>query len=191
MKFIDDLLGKLFPKENKKGVPFISEVLTRRNSFRTEYEQWTIGRKKIVRKIALALAGKNDDDFRAELMRSSHANGFVIFFDDAFVQNDFIFFFEFLREKIIGLNYKQSLADRKFYVRDEYVESIERYYLKPNISPTDDSTPAAQLYGNALLELIFIDDKPLYIKVLLTSYSGFHYQKTLDFEDFLHQIFEL
>jgi hypothetical protein len=191
MNSIDDLLANLFVSLKAGGL-FLSEPLERSRRFYIEYDKRTMRTAKLAKAVAFSIAGREQlsEEYETEMMRSDYANGFIVWRNERIHSKDFIFLFEYFYERVLSLQYKRNAADRKIYLRENYIETIERYYLKPAVNQTGVIKPVPQRYGNVLIELINRDDKPFYIKLLVTTYSGFDYEKPLPFDDFLQKIFE-
>jgi hypothetical protein len=86
--------------------------------------------------------------------------------------------------------YILNIAERQFFNEKDHVKKVEKYYLKTPISRNIiENQKIEQKFGNILLELIFINDKPLYLKLLATTYSDRMYNLPYPFENLLNVIF--
>ncbi len=83
-----------------------------------------------------------------------------------------------------------STADRSLFDKDKYVETKERYYLKPIINAENTNELFNQRFGNIMVEQVLIDNKPSYLKFMASIYSDRLYTEALGFEELMEAIFE-
>jgi hypothetical protein len=95
-----------------------------------------------------------------------------------------------LKDKTLNLGYKLVNADRSLFDKDKYVETKERYYLKPIIDAQNSDELFNQRFGNIMIEQVLIDNKPSYLKFMASIYSDRLYTKALDFEELMAVVFE-
>lgn len=192
MSFFDEIFEKLFPKNQNAHLPFLTEQITRSDRFILGYQKWLLKRNFFLKEIHQGVMSKKNalinSEIRCEILEMDAAQGFVVYFHPSMEKNDFICLFEFFKDKIKDLGYKKMVSDRKIYTQKEFVETIERYYLKPKLHFIDEKQD--QKFGNLLLELHFCDDEPLYLKVLATIYSDANFQKAEKFDNLLPLLFE-
>lgn len=84
--------------------------------------------------------------------------------------------FDYLKEKILALNYKVYSADIRTYTKGETIESLAKYYLKPSLKNMLDGPPFNQEFGNIRIELICRNDLPTLLKFSATVYNDRSYQ---------------
>jgi hypothetical protein len=88
------------------------------------------------------------------------------------------------------LGYHRVSLDRKMEEIQENVRTTEKQYFKPPLSSTDFSTKIDQIFGNVSIEKVNINDKPSFLKVLVTVYSDHLYQDAKSFDQFIDDLFQ-
>ncbi|MFK7982089.1 MAG: hypothetical protein AB8G86_19065 [Saprospiraceae bacterium] len=83
--------------------------------------------------------------------------------------------FDYLKEKIMLLNYKTYAADIKTYTKGKIIESLAKYYLKPSLKNMLSGPPFNQEFGNINIELICQNDLPTLLKFSATVYNDRSY----------------
>ena len=198
MSFFNKILSKIFPQELAKHAtePMVKESLVRSEHSRKAYFTWqNLGQYKALQaEVWNAYDNKRKgeiDDLQVHLLQMPYANGFALTYHHKISQEEFQHFFDLLKDKALNLGYNLTYSDRVLYDRAEYVETKERYYLKP---PTDASNTEElfdQKYGNISIEQVIIDRTPSYLKLVATVYSDRLYTEALDFEELMHQLFDI
>jgi len=130
----------------------------------------------------------SDHQAFASLYSTEKANGVHFAYSKDFTPRQFEFLFDLIQERTIALEYISYVSDRMIYEKPEFIETVEKHYLKPNFR-INTGSKAHQLYGNILIEHVLIDENPSYLKILSTTYSDSNYHDPLPFEEFLKKIF--
>ena len=202
MDFFDDILKKLFPKRNKK-IPLIKENLKRSEKEELEFQIWSSSADakywfaRIYESYHLKRQGLPSQDIQVHLFSSAASNGLAITHTNAMSSKQFRFLFDKLKDAILNLPYPYKLytSDRAHYERNNYVETIEKHYLKPVYGTnkevgtelkTDGQLP--QFYGNILIEYIQIDGEPSFIRLLANIYSDRLFLDALPFEELVEKV---
>jgi len=193
-EFVEQMLNKLFGS-SKEGEPAdppsVSEKLSRNRDYLDRYLEWT----ESPRSAALLLRLKNlhlesDDDGNDFFHRysSPQANGF--FFDGraGIEKLEFDYLLDHFRDVALGLDYRIYTSDRKLTEKSNSVQKIDRHYLKPAIS-RDQTLPMDQKYGNVLIEYVSYNEKPAYLKVMVTCYSDRSFTEVLPYEHLAEKLF--
>ncbi len=196
MSFFDKIMQKIFPE--KQGTvskePFVTEKLIRAENYNKAYFRWINERayKPLLDRVYQAYQlklQKQETDLKFHILTTPYANGFALTFNPTIGQQAFSFFFDFLKDQVINAGYRLNNSGRKIYDKPNYVETIEKYYLKPPLKSMDDDSLFDQLFGNISIEYILIDEKPSYIKLVASIYSDRLYTKALPFEDLVQILF--
>lgn len=197
MSFFDKIVQKIFPKEEEmpRSEPLVKERITRSDETLSDYSAWenTGVYKVMLGEVweAYQLKKKNEAaDWQVHLLKTPYANGFALTYHMGTKPAEFQYFFDLLKDKILQLPYQLKNADRSLFDRKSHVEKKERYYLKPIIKETDANNLFDQQFGNILIEMIWIDDKPSYLKLVANIYSDRLYTEAKDFEDLMSILFE-
>ena len=204
MDFFDDIFKKLFPKRNKT-LPIVREKLKRSEKENVEFQIWsssgdaTYWLARIYESYHLKRQGLVSQDIQVHLFSSAASNGIAISYTNAMSTKQFRFLFDKLKESILNLPYPYKLytSDRAHYERTNYIETIEKHYLKPvygtnkevgNELKSDGQLP--QFYGNILIEYIQIDGEPSFIRLLANIYSDRLFLDALPFEEMIKTILQ-
>lgn len=173
-------------EESTPGNAAIHELIDRGEDYQTRYDQWkkTQGSRRlldwIIEQYATHKAGQPADAGLGFLKLSTSA-GFVIYIDSLNYQpEEFEFFFDFLKERVLALNYRSAISDRRVFNRKNWVETQERHYLKPktDFSPTE---LIDQVFGNITIEHELRDGKPHNLRLRATFYSDALYKEANTF----------
>ena len=194
MSYFDKIVGKLFAGKKAGSVAEVHEVLKRSERERTLYAQWknSEDQQALLRELAQAYYYKKTNirsDIEVHLFNTAYANGFAVSYLTRIVPKTFQHLFDYFKDKVLDMQYRLVTADRRILDRDIYVETIEKYYLKPPLRSQKDEKTIDQQYGNIIIEYVLIDDKPSYIKLLASIYSDRLYQEALSYDDFIYRLF--
>lgn len=192
MSFFDDVVGKLFGRQNPKAA-FIHEVLKRSDEEIHQYEAWktTENANSLIADVERGYFMKKQGIVSAidvHLLDSQYSNGFAVSFNDQFSPDSFTFVFDFLKERGLEQGYKLSQGDRRILDKDTYEETIEKWYLKPLAE--DLNGVANQKFGNILIEKTEIDRKPSYLKLMANVYQDRLYSEAKPFSELIEQLFK-
>ena len=183
-----DYLNKLFPGKSGTNKVVLNEVIKRSDAYQRRYMEWEASDQQTAAYAAVAegyqtkLLNEEGPGVQVHLLRSQYANGIAISFHDSGMSKEsFSFLFDHIAEKVRKIDgYRRVNADYLITERENYVETKEKYYLKPVV--TKDTSKVNQRYGNILIEHILNDDKPIYIKLTANVYSDSNYHDAESFE---------
>lgn len=193
--FFTNLVNRIFPeKENEDDkLPLVTESLERSIRFKHAYESW-YGSERFVgmmsalsqQKESAHALGLQNQAF--QLYESPQSNGF--YFNSAmnFSADEFRFVLDHFCEVTKELGYRPQISERRYSERPNGVHCMERYYLKPEL-PATFEPPLDQRYGNVHLELVLLDEKPSYLKVMAHVYQDRNYSEALPFGPFAERLF--
>lgn len=193
MTFFDEVFSKLFRKKENATAPIIHEPLARSENQQGVYALWVeqqghVGLLEDVmgsyHKKKLGILGEPD----VHVLTSKYSNGFAISYNDRLNREHFRHLFDYFKERTLGFGYKLAQADRRILDKGEHEETIEKWYLKPDVKHTGKEFED-QLYGNVLIEHIEVDRKPSYIRLMVNVYQGRPYAPARDFDEYLDQLF--
>lgn len=196
MSFFEDVFKQLFPQKTDKKYPYIllDEEIQRSEKQQTSYQKWLSEEQQtqLLQPIQRAIAFKTqgiEEDIKVHLFNSQYANGFAVTYTEIFDRVAFLFLFEYFKDKVLTLGYDLNLKQRTLTDFKDYIESKEKYYLKPRKISRKFEYPLPQLYGNILIECILIDDKPSYIKILSTIYQDSMFEAPHEYQEFFDLLF--
>ncbi len=198
MSFVNKLLEKIIPKKvDETGAPILAPVLSesieRSSVYNANYNGW-IESKAYIPTVTLVRNAyefkKIGTDFHVNLhiFNSKHSNGFYFTFNESFGKDEFTFLFDFLKNRVLGLNYYLYTSKREISERPNHIHEVEMHYLKPKRSrvPTDKKH---QEYGNVLIEHVKIDDVSSYIKLMAHVYTDSNFEHPKDFNRLTDYLF--
>jgi len=191
--FIDDVLGKLFPK--KSPAVHIKENFVQTATDIDNIDSWISSdegksfMKLIFKNYHFKKSGMNSHP-EIHILNSPYANGFAISFESPFTEKTFSQLFFAFGRRMLDLGYQRVSLDRKIEEIQENVRTTEKQYFKPPISNIDFSEKIDQLFGNVSIEKVSINDKPSFLKVLVTVYSDHLYKEARPFDLFIEELFQ-
>ncbi|MEM8969454.1 MAG: hypothetical protein AAGE93_23755 [Bacteroidota bacterium] len=194
MSFFDKIVDKLFPAKNGLTTQ-IREVMHRSEKDQKAYEQWKNNgeQPKLLQKVAQAYYYKKTNirsEIDVHILNMPTANGFAITYHPEIKEKHFQYLLEYLKDRVMLLGYRLVNKDRRIVEKPNYVETTEHYYLKPPITAESmEKMPIDQQFGNVSLSQVFIDNRPSFLKVLVSFYSDRLYQEALHFDDFVSHLF--
>lgn len=197
MSYFDKLYGKLFPNKDSDKAPDVHEVLKRSPQIQRQYGTWkgSPERSTLIEEVAKAYYYKKTNissEIDVHLFNTVYANGFAISYHHKIGNKPFQHLADYFRDKVLEMGYRLVNADRRILDRESYVETIEKYYLKPPINAEDltqKSVQNNQLFGNIAIEHVLIDKQPSYLKVLASIYSDRQFQEAHSYDDFVSALF--
>ncbi|MCS7004978.1 MAG: hypothetical protein NZM38_06590 [Cytophagales bacterium] len=196
MSFFDKIIEKIFHSQAEGERISFTEPIKRQAHHVRAYNEWRHS-KRFQQMLAEILDAymikkqKGDNNLSVHLYESPQANGWAITcskFD--YSPEEYRNFFDYLKEKVLALNYFLQFSERRMTDKGDFVETLEKYYLKPHIPLQDFQQPFHQLYGNITIDYIVVDDTPSYIKFLSTVYNDRYYNKPLPFDELVAYLFD-
>ncbi|MEM8526190.1 MAG: hypothetical protein AAGG68_16235 [Bacteroidota bacterium] len=174
-------------EESSSTKPAIHEVISRSAEEKEDYEHWkkTIVRRRLSdwlsNQYALYKTLPNETDEGIDFLNTPSMKGFVIHFHQTqYSKRDAVHFLDFLKERVSNLNYRTQLSDVRTYSKPQWVESIQKHYLKPRTT-FEEGVKIDQQYGNVSIDLVLRDDRPHHLRFSATSYSDHLYEEAKDF----------
>jgi len=131
-----------------------------------------------------------EDHPELHILSSPYAHGIALAYDDAITPKTFSYLFFAFGLRMLDLGYYKVSLDRTIREERDMVKTIEKQYFKPSV-PHIDTPKTDQRYGNISIEKDLFDNKPRFLKILATVYSGHQYQIAQPFEQFMEEIFKV
>lgn len=168
-------------------------MIRRRPEEDVDYEQWkrTLSRRRLLNWITdqyavFQVGGQLDESI--DFLKTPSTNGFVIHFHRTqYPKREVVHFFDYLKERILLLNYRSQISDRRVFSRKDWVETQERHYLKPRNS-YQEGTPIWQGFGNITVELEYRDDRIYNLRLRATSYRDALYADADSFRSLVSEL---
>lgn len=174
--------------------PLIHEMIARSEKEKQDFEFWkkTLVCKRLLNWLneqhILFRSGSENVDRAVDFLNTPSSKGFVIYFGDTgYSQRDSVHFFDLLKEQVLRLNYRTQLSDLRAYERPQWVESVQRHYLKPRPGQNEEGQ-FLQRFGNITIELTSHDDQIQNLKFRATTYKDYQYQEADTFEQLLQKV---
>lgn len=196
MSFFDQIKDKLF-NQNPQGLlkPFKEPLQRNKREFQA-FDKWKSSEKskKFIRDISQAYFYKKTNiasTIKIHIFQAPGANGFAVLFNKSFEKNVFRFAIDLFKDKIAGMDYILQISEKSMIDRGRYVETKEKYYLKPSIlKDAIELKKINQQFGNILLEHILFDNESTYLKVLVTHYQDHLFHQVQDFDQLIEYLFD-
>ncbi len=193
MTFFDEVFSKLFGKKEAPAAPVIHEPLVRSASQSEKYADWVASEEHVSMVDDLNNAYHKKklgivSPLEVHLLNTRYSNGFALSYDDSITSQSFLHLFDYLKDRTLTLGYKLAQADRRILDKGDYEETIEKWYLKPDVVHSGKEFED-QRYGNVLMEHVAVDRKPSYVKVMVNVYQGRPYAEALPFDEYLEELF--
>ncbi len=182
-------------EESSPSKPLIHEMIERTEEEKKDYEFWktTVVSKNLLtwlsNQYGVFQALPNDTDEAMDFLNTPSSKGFVIhFYKTEYSERDVTYLFDLLKERILKLDYRTQISDRREFNRPNWVEKVERHYLKPkpDFMKTEKFN---QGFGNITIELLFKNDKPHQLKFRATIYKDHLFKDADTFQSLMKGIF--
>jgi|AntRauTorckE5430_2_1112549.scaffolds.fasta_scaffold04068_2 hypothetical protein len=186
-------------QESSSLKPFIQEPLERLQDETESYEIWkrTLAKQRLldwlnIQYATFTISGESEIDKTIDFLNTPTSKGFVIHFNDKFHnRKDIINLFDYLKERVLEMDYKIYMSDTRTYnqTRNDknWVETIERHYLKPRFKVLEDNT-FDQRFGNIKVELLFRNDVIRNLQFSATRYHDRNYKEANSFNDLMREL---
>lgn len=161
--------------------PLIHELISREENSLLDYERWkdTFAKRRLLDWLIDQYAvfktnGRLDEAI--DFLDTPSSKGFVLhFFQTKYSKEEATYFFDYLKELVLGLGYRSQISDRRVFSRNQWVETQERHYLKPRNSLVKDKL-IEQKFGNITIELELRDDAVRNLRFRATIYQDALYK---------------
>ncbi len=183
-------------EQSTPAAPAVHEMIERDAEELADYERWkkTQARRRLFAWIMdqYALHKSNGQTDRSlDFLDTPSSKGFVVHFQGThYTRSEINHFFHYLKERVLELNYRTQISDRRVFSRPQWVETQERHYLKPR---TRRQRQAARLerggldqkFGNITVELELRDDLPWNLRLRATTYQDALYNTPESFRSLM------
>lgn len=193
-EFFKGLFNKA--EESAPNRPLVHEVITRTEDEQADLEQWK--ETLVCRRLkdwlsdqyAVFRVAPDSIDEALDFLDTPSSKGFVIhFYKTRYSERDVTHFLDYLKHKVLDLEYRTQVSDRRSYQKKGKVEMVERHYLKPRTGAYDVENPKfRQRYGNVMIELTFRNDTPYNLKFRATTYRDHQFHEAKDFGDLMQAV---
>ncbi|MEZ4956794.1 MAG: hypothetical protein R2825_24770 [Saprospiraceae bacterium] len=175
-------------EESSISKPLIHESIVRDEKELQSYRAWkeSLEHRRSIdwlnNQYALWQALPNEVDDAILFLNTPSSKGFAVHFIESNLDlQHAAYLFDFLKEKVLTLNYRPQVSDTRTWSDKKAVQTLDRYYLKPRTSKTSEGK-INQLFGNITIELLYRDNTPFNLKFRATAYHDRLYQPADDFQ---------
>ena len=191
--YMSDELTSIFDNSNNPAKPFVHEVLERDDTFRKTLQEWIFSDRfaDVQTLLYQYFILEDDTGINDTLARTKNnaSNTIRITYTPAyFEKNELQYLADAWQQKMLENNYKTYISDVRHFLRNDYVEIIERHYLKPKIT-FNDNPVLQQQFGNIIIEYRMLDEQPFDLQLQVHYYTGRNYSEAQSFDDLLHLLF--
>ena len=181
------------------SAPAVHEMIERDAEELADYAAWkrTVARRQLIDwlsdQYAQFRAGRPTHD-SVSFLDTPSSKGFVIHVSETnYSKRELAHFFHYLQERILTLDYRTQISDRRVFSRRDWVETQERHYLKPRTRKQRLQGAVArggldQKFGNITVELELRDDRPWNLRLRATTYQDSLYGQPESFQALLMAI---
>lgn len=191
MTNVNDMLNNLF--NGQRSNFRYKENLRYSEEEHEQVKQWMVSAEGklalegLLKSYQLTKAGLQEQP-EMYLLNSPYANGFAIAYDSSISEKTFSNLFFAFGSRMLDLGYYRVSFDQTIREEADLVKTTERQYFKPPAS-IDPKSKTDQHFGNVSIEKDLINDKPQFLKVLVTVYAGQHYRAARPFDLFIKELF--
>jgi len=184
-------------EDSTSNQPVIHELIERSPDYKIGFERWQEGLVKerllnwLKEEHIKYLQDPKSTDAAIDFLNTPSTKGFVIhFYKTRYSNQEVVYLFDYLKECVLKLHYKSYVSDTRSYNKKDWVERLDRHYLKP---PTNLRNPGKeqfnQRFGNITIELLFRNDKIYLLKFSATTYSDHLYKEADEFNELMKHLY--
>ena len=181
-------------EKSSPSQPAVAGLIERSEEERADFARWkeTLVSKRMLNwladQYAIYRVLPHDIDEALDFLDTPSSKGFVIHFHKTqYSRRECAHLLDLLKERVRAVNYMPQLSDTRTFSRGEWVETVERHYLKPR-PKFEGEAPFSQGFGNVLIELVLRNDAPYHLKFSATAYNDRLYKEADDFQELMQVI---
>jgi hypothetical protein len=192
--FVRNILDQLFKKGPTSGddLEALSGKLERSKKFELQFEKWkSEAANDDLQELSLAYDAVRQSVYRPGMhsFSSPQSNGFFFNPHLDIPSKHFHFLLDHFRDVLLNQGYRLYTSDQKYAEKPAGIKRTDRHYLKPDYT-LQESTPLNQHYGNVLIELSLLDEKPEFLKLMANVYSDQNYQDPRPFKELVSLLWD-
>lgn len=181
-------------EESSPSNPVVHELIKRSEEEKADYDHWknTLVRRRLtdwlIDQYAIYQVLPDDIDEALDFLDTPSSKGFVIHFNKTrYSVRDVTYFFDYLKERVRALNYRTQISDTRTYHRADWVETVQRHYLKPRPN-FQEGEKMDQAYGNVMIELELRNERVQNLRFRATSYQDRLFNDALEFKALMQEV---
>lgn len=175
-------------RESSPSRPLIHELIVRSEEEKQDFAHWKetlVFRRLRVwlqEQYVLFLHQPEQLAETVEFLHTPSSKGFAVFFHKTrYTAREITHFFDFLKERVLDQEYRVQVSDVRSYERPNWVETVQRHYLKPR-PQMNEAGKLRQRFGNITIEFILRNDQPYQLRFRATIYKDHLFQEAEDFK---------
>lgn len=177
-------------EESNPNEPVIHELIERSERELLDYDRWkrTLARRRLLdwlvdQYAVFQMKGRLDKSIA--FLDTPSSKGFVVHFHQTqYSKQEVVHFFDYLKERVLELNYRPQISDRRIFNRRDWVEMQERHYVKPR-NTYEKGIEIDQRFGNIMIELEYRNDQVYNLRLRATRYSDSLYNEGESFRSLM------
>ncbi|MCF8246108.1 MAG: hypothetical protein K9J37_15430 [Saprospiraceae bacterium] len=181
-------------EQSSASRPILRAALVRSAEEKEIFENWkdTLVCRRIISSLAEGYAMyqsmPESVDRAFTFLNTPSSKGFAIHFSQTdYSRQDASHLLDLLQGKVRLFNYRLQHSDTRTWSEKDWVQTVERYYLKPRQSWAE-GQKIDQLFGNITIELTLRNDQPYLLTFRATCYSDRLYADAADFHELMQAI---
>ena len=127
---------------------------------------------------------------RVDLLHEQGRQGALFFYDPSIGPGNFEHFYRLLGERIAGLGYHRACHDCRQRRHEQLRENTIKQLFKPNPTDCTETGRCDQRYGLITLDLVGVNDRPLFIRLSTNPVHEAHFTPPQSFEALLQTVFD-
>ncbi|UPL50794.1 hypothetical protein [Hymenobacter sublimis] len=134
-------------------------------------------------------AGLPGGTFRVQLARDTKRPGAVFLYDPSIGPGNFRHLFDFIRDRILSLGYHLGASSHRTVRHEQYTESTQKHFLKPQPHDCTNTGRCNQRYGNIILDLVSINGQPGFLRLLSNPFTDSIFTPAHSFDELIDAVF--
>lgn len=127
---------------------------------------------------------------RVELLREESRQGALFFYEPSMGAGNFEHLFQLLGERILGLGYHRACHDCRQRQQERLRELAVKQLFKPLATNCTESGRCNQRFGLVHLDLVCVNEQPLFIRLSTNPVHEAHFTPPQPFERLLAELFD-
>ena len=185
-------------ENSSPAVPAIHELIQRSAEEEAAYQAWKDS--YILRQLRQWVREEYDHylrtgnarrDSSVDFLNIPSSQGFIAHFRHTnYSRQEATFFFDYLKERVKTLDYRTQISDTRTYSRRDWVETVERHYLKPRLD-IQEGQKMDQQFGNITIELEIRNEAVHHLRLRATHYQDYNFLPPQDFKALMRVLLEV
>ncbi len=127
---------------------------------------------------------------RVQLLHDCGRQGAVFFYDPSIGPQNFRFFFDFLRDQVLGQGYNLASSDWRTRKNEHCTETVHKHFLKPKPQDCPKSGNCNQRFGTITLDLILMNGNPGFIRFSQNPYQDAIFTPPHSFDELMELVLQ-